>query len=48
MIVSAQSMNINSGAKATLDSSSSKDIILPILGEIKNLLEENVELFQRM
>ncbi|MEN3822207.1 hypothetical protein V8V48_05380 [Staphylococcus xylosus] len=47
MIVSAQSMNINSGAKATLDSSSSKDIILPILGEIKNLLEENVELFQQ-
>ena len=47
MIVSAQSMNINSGGKATLDSSSSKDIILPILGEIKNLLEENVELFQQ-
>lgn len=47
MIVSAQSMNTNSGAKATLDSSSSKDIILPILGEIKNLLEENVELFEQ-
>lgn len=47
IIISAQSMNINSGAKATLDSSSSQDIILPILGEIKILLEENAELFKQ-
>lgn len=45
-IVSAQSMNINSGAKATLDSASSQIVILPILDEIKNLLIENEELFE--
>lgn len=46
LIVSAQSMNINGGAKATLDSTSSQVLILPILDEIKNLLEDNSELFK--
>ncbi|MDW4192784.1 hypothetical protein [Staphylococcus saprophyticus] len=45
-IVSAQSMNINSGAKATLDSASSQIVILPILDEIKNLMIENEALFE--
>lgn len=44
--VSAQSMNINGGAKATLDSTGSQVIILPILDEIKNLLEDNNDLFK--
>lgn len=39
-------MNINGGAKATLDSTSSQVLILPILDEIKNLLEDNSELFK--
>lgn len=46
LIVSAQSMNINGGAKATLDSTSSQVLILPILDEIKNLLEDHSELFK--
>ena len=46
VIVSAQSMNINGGAKATLDSTSSQVLILPILDEIKNLLEDNIDLFE--
>lgn len=44
-IVYAQLMNTNNGAKATLDSASSTTIILPILGEIKELLENNKNLF---
>lgn len=44
-LVSAQLMNTNNGARATLDSASSTTIILPILGELKELIESNVDLF---
>ncbi|MGT2333808.1 hypothetical protein ACVPOY_07475 [Staphylococcus aureus] len=39
-------MNTNNGAKATLDSASSTTIILPILGELKELIATNKNLFK--
>ncbi|MGL3936676.1 hypothetical protein [Staphylococcus aureus] len=45
-LVSAQLMNTNNGAKATLDSASSTTIILPILGELKELIATNKNLFK--
>lgn len=44
-LVSAQLMNTTKGARATLESASSTTIILPILGEIKELIETNKSLF---
>ncbi|MGF2130428.1 hypothetical protein [Lactococcus lactis] len=44
---SAQKMILNSGAEATLDSNNTEEIILPILGELKILIERNSELFDK-
>lgn len=44
---SAQKMILSSGAEATLDSNNTEEIILPILGELKQLIEENVNLFEK-
>lgn len=43
--VSAQKMILASGSQATLDSASSEAVILPILGELDNLIKENDKLF---
>ncbi|PZL70930.1 hypothetical protein CI088_13675 [Enterococcus plantarum] len=42
---SAQKMVLSSGSQAILDSNDAETIILPILGEIKKLIEDNEELF---
>jgi len=42
---SAQKMILSSGAEATLDSNNTEEIILPILGELKQLIEENTDVF---
>lgn len=42
---SAQKMVLSSGSQAILDSNDAETIILPILGELKKLIEENEELF---
>lgn len=39
--LAAQKMILSTGGQATLDSSISKDIVLPIIGELKALLDEN-------
>ena len=43
----AQKMMLSSGSQAVLDSASSEQIILPILGEIKQLMQENSEIFNK-
>ncbi|MEX6496474.1 hypothetical protein AB6B24_04630 [Lactococcus sp. AK05] len=43
---SAQKMIMPSGAEATLDSNKTEEIILPILGDLKQLIDENSDLFE--
>ncbi|WP_086428902.1 hypothetical protein [Staphylococcus cornubiensis] len=45
-LISAQLMNTTKGARATLETASSTTIILPILGEIKEIIESNKNLFE--
>lgn len=45
--VSSQKMHMSSGGQATLDSGyDTEDIILPILGELKNIITDNQDLFE--
>ncbi|OTN77558.1 hypothetical protein A5886_002658 [Enterococcus sp. 8G7_MSG3316] len=44
-IASAQKMVLSSGSQAILDSNDAETIILPILGELRKLIEDNEELF---
>lgn len=44
---SAQKMVLSSGSQAVLDSNDAETIILPILGELKNLIEDNQKLFSQ-
>lgn len=44
---SAQKMLLSSGSQAILDSNDAESIILPILGELKQLIELNVLLFSK-
>lgn len=44
--VSAQQMNLASGSKATLDTGVNDELVLPLLGELKNFLKDNDELFK--
>ena len=46
-LVSAQKMILGTGSQATLDSADSETIILPILGELKQLIEDNDDLFSQ-
>lgn len=43
--LSGQKMLIDGGAQATLDSGNSNELLLPILGELKNLINDNLEMF---
>lgn len=43
--VTAQAMNLKTGSKAVLDTGVNDEFILPLLGEFKNLIKENEELF---
>ncbi|WP_353419556.1 hypothetical protein PYH66_01445 [Staphylococcus delphini] len=45
-LISAQLMNTTKGARATLETASSTTIILPILGEIKEIIASNKHLFE--
>lgn len=44
---SAQKMVLSSGSQAILDSNDAETIILPILGELRNLIDDNEELFSK-
>lgn len=43
--VTAQAMDLATGAKAILDTGVNDEFVLPLLGELKNLIQDNVELF---
>ncbi|MGX7047174.1 hypothetical protein ACWN83_09135 [Pseudolactococcus plantarum] len=45
--VSAQKMVLDTGSQAVLDSSESENIVLPILGDLKKIMEVNNELFSK-
>jgi hypothetical protein len=44
--VAAQAMNLAKGLKAILDTGISDEFVLPLLGELKNLIKDNVDLFK--
>lgn len=44
VVVSAQAMNLKTGSKAILDAGVNDDFVLPLLGELKNLMKENDDL----
>ena len=43
--VSAQAMNLQTGSKVVLDTGKDDNLVLPLLGELKNLIKENEDLF---
>lgn len=43
--VAAQAMNLKAGSKAVLDTGVNDEYVLPLLGELKQLIKENEELF---
>ncbi len=43
--VTAQAMDLATGAKAILDTGVNDEFVLPLLGELKNLIQENFDLF---
>ncbi|WP_142316027.1 hypothetical protein [Bacillus toyonensis] len=43
--VSAQAMNLRTGAKAVLDAGENDQYVLPLLGELKGIIKANEELF---
>jgi hypothetical protein len=45
VVVTAQAMNLASGSKAILDTGVNDQFVLPLLGELKNLIRDNEELF---
>ncbi|MCW1927364.1 hypothetical protein [Bhargavaea beijingensis] len=45
VVVTAQAMNLATGSKAILDTGVNDQFILPLLGELKNLIRDNGELF---
>lgn len=45
VVVTAQAMNLASGSKAVLDTGVNDQFVLPLLGELKNLIRDNEELF---
>lgn len=46
LVVSAQALNYSTGSKAILDTGNNDDMILPFIGNLKNILATNTELFE--